>query len=154
MIRTKDSSINVTDLHPKMKALLDDLSNRFDGIVVTSGKDSKHSVFNSRHYTGKAIDIGQGSSNKKAYQDLKDYVLEGRTKWHLPNKFAEYEVEDIIDENNHIHIELVQTPSELVKAIVADTKAIVTDNKKTFAFIGLLVVSVGAFIYFKKRKIV
>ena len=154
MIRTKDSSVNVTDLHPKMKAMLEDLSNRFDGIVVTSGKDAKHSVFNSRHYTGKAIDIGQGSSNKKAYQDLKDYVLEGRTKWHLPNKFAEYEVEDILDENNHIHIELVQTPSEVVKAIVADTKAIVTDNKKTFALIGLIVVSIGAFIYFKKKKIV
>jgi len=104
--------------------------------------------------SGKAIDIGAGSSNKKAYQDFKDYVLEGRTKWHLPNKFAEYEVEDILDEKTHIHIELVQTPSEVVKAIVADTKAIVTDNKKTFAFIGLLVVTIGAFIYYKKNKIV
>jgi hypothetical protein len=144
MIRTKDSSVNVTDLHPKMKALVEDLSNRFDGIVVTSGKDSKHSVFNSRHYTGKAIDFGAGSSDKKAYQDLKNYVLEGRTKWHLPSKFAEYEVEDILDENNHIHIELVQTPSEVVKAIVADKKV-------SFALIGLIVVSIGAFIYYKKN---
>jgi hypothetical protein len=144
MIRTKDSSVNVTDLNPKMKALLEDLSNKFDGIVVTSGKDGQHSVFNSRHYFGLAIDFGAGSSDKKAYEDLKDYLLEGRTKWHLPDKFSEYEVEDIIDETNHIHIELVQTPSELVKGIVAD-------KKLSFALIGLIVVSIGAFIYFKKN---
>ena len=77
MIRTKDSSVNVTDLHPKMKAMLEDLSNRFDGIVVTSGRDAIHSVFNSRHYTGKAIDIGQGSSNKKDISRFKELCVRG-----------------------------------------------------------------------------
>lgn len=144
MIRTKNSSINVIDLHPKMKAMLEDLSNRFDGIVVTSGKDSKHSVFNSRHYTGKAIDIGAGSSDKTAYKNFKDYVLEGRTKWHLPEKFSEYEVEDIIDEGSHIHIELVQSPSELIQAIAKD--------KKTPYIVITLGLLIAGFIYYKTKK--
>lgn len=130
-------------MHPKMRALLEDLSDRFDGIVVTSGKDSKHSVFNSRHYFGLGLDFGAKSSNKTAYQNLKNYVLEGRNKWHLPNKFAEYEVEDIIDEGTHIHIELVQTPSELIKAIAED--------KKT-PYIVAGIILIGGLIYYKFKK--
>lgn len=116
MIRTKDSSVNVNDIHPILKSFLEDVSNRFDGIVVSSGKDGQHAVINSRHYLGLALDFGANSSNKNAYADFKNYVLEGRKKWHLPNKFAEYQIEDILDEDNHIHVELIPTPKE--KAII------------------------------------
>jgi len=116
VIRTKDSSVNVNDIHPILKTFLEDVSNRFDGIVVSSGKDGQHAVINSRHYLGLALDFGKGSSDATAYENFKQYVLEGRNKWHLPNKFAEYQIEDILDEDNHIHIELIPTPKE--KAII------------------------------------
>ena len=116
MIRTKNSSVNITDIHPILKSFLEDVSNRFDGIVVSSGKDSQHAVINSRHYLGLALDFGKNSSDATAYENFKQYVLEGKKNWHLPTKFAEYQIEDILDEDNHIHVELIPTPKE--KAII------------------------------------
>ena len=66
--------------------------------------------------SGLALDFGKNSSNATAYENFKQYVLEGKKNWHLPTKFAEYQIEDILDEDNHIHVELIPTPKE--KAII------------------------------------
>jgi len=99
-IKTKGSQVNL-DLVPGMKQALSSLSNMFPGLVVTSGKDSKH-MEGSRHYEGKAIDIGANSSDRKAYEAFKNFINtpEG-------SKFKQqYGLEDIIDEGNHVHLEL------------------------------------------------
>ncbi len=111
MVRTKDSSINVIDIHPILKSFLEDMSSMFDGIVVTSGKDGKHAVWNSRHYLGLGLDFGANSSNKNAYANFKSYVMNKENQIALKEK---YQIEDIIDEGDHIHVELVPTPKEKV----------------------------------------
>lgn len=111
MIRTKSDKTNVTDIHPILRKFLEDMSYMFDGIVVTSGRDGKHSVWNSRHYLGLALDFGANSSNKTAYSNFKNYVFSNKEQ--LKQK---YQIEDIIDEGTHIHVELVPTPKE--KAII------------------------------------
>lgn len=148
MIMTKDSSVNVTDIHPNLQAFLKEVSDMFDGIVVTSGKDGKHSVLNSRHYFGKALDFGANSSNPVAYANFKKYVLEGRKKWHRPDKFAKYDIEDIIDEGTHIHIELVQTPKELLQDIIKDVKK----KPINYAVVGVSIIGIIGYIWYLKRK--
>lgn len=143
MIRTKNSRINVKDLHPNLRTLLEELSNKFDGIVVTSGKDGVHRLWNSRHYEGKGIDIGANSSNKEAYRKFKEYVLEGRKKWHKPPKFAKYDVEDIVDEGTHTHIELVLNPQELKAEKIRTT---------SFTVIFIAALGFSLFVYKKVFK--
>ena len=112
MVKLKDSSVNITNLHPNLVQFLNDMSDKFDGIVVSSGNDSIH-LPNSRHFLNKAIDIGANSSEPNAYAAFKDYVLSGAKSSHLPEKFAYYGIEDILDEYNHIHIELPLTVAEI-----------------------------------------
>lgn len=132
MIQTKNSSVNITNLHPNLKQFLDDMSNKFDGIVVTSGNDSLH-LPNSRHYIDKAIDIGANSSEKNAYSNFKNYVFSNESE--VKNK---YQIEDIIDESNHIHIELPLTLQEQK-----------TIQLKQFGLIAFVLLFAGVSIYLK-----
>lgn len=105
MIRTKNTTVNIENLHINLKQFLTEMSSKFDGIVVSSGNDATH-IIGSRHYLNKAIDIGANSSNANAYASFKAYVLNNEALK------KEYDIEDIIDEGNHIHIELPLTVKE------------------------------------------
>lgn len=107
MIRTKGTYVKIDKLNANLFSFLTDMSNRFDGIVVTSGNDSTHAV-GSRHYIDKAIDIGANSSNKIAYANFKNYVIgNARSVKNL------YSIEDIIDEGDHIHVEMPLNNAEI-----------------------------------------
>lgn len=145
MVKLKDSSVNIDNLNSNLMQFLQDMSSKFDGIVVTAGNDGFHK-FGSRHFLDKAIDIGARSSEPTAYADFKKYVLEGKTNWHLPEKFAQYQIEDILDEDNHIHIELPLTLQEAE-----------TIKKNNIKYIAIIVVTLGALFggykYIKYKKI-
>jgi hypothetical protein len=100
-VNTKSSSVNIKNLHPDLLNFTNVISQNFPGLVLTSGNDSKH-MKGSKHYGNKAIDIGATSSNKQAYANLKKYL---KTNSSIKQQFG---IEDIIDEGNHIHIELMK----------------------------------------------
>jgi len=110
MIRLKSNLVKIDKLNKNLLQFLTDMSIKFDGIVVTSGNDSTHMV-NSRHYINKAIDIGANSSNKIAYANFKNFVKANKTVLKV-----KYSIEDILDEINHIHIEMPASDIE-IKAI-------------------------------------
>lgn len=139
MVRTKSSSVKIDNLHPLLLQFLQYMSDRFDGIVVTSGNDSIHSV-GSRHYIDKAIDIGANSSQAAAYSNFKEYVL-----GNVDSLKSKYQIEDIIDEGDHIHIELPLTVQE----------AIVVRNKQYLLVIGVVAILLfGYFEFLKGKKII
>ena len=137
MVKTKSNSVNIKDIHPLLKQFLEDMSSMFIGIVVTSGNDSVHMV-GSRHYIGKALDFGANSSEKKAYAAFKSYVLSNKKS--LKEK---YQLEDIIDEGTHIHVEMPLT--------IDESKTIKT-KQYTLIGIGVLVLSGILLYYFKIKK--
>lgn len=100
-ISTKSPSVNIKNLHPNLMQFANVISQTFPGLVLTSGNDSKH-MKGSKHYNNKAIDIGASSSNKKDYLNLKNYLKNN------PSIKKQYGIEDIIDEGDHLHIELMK----------------------------------------------
>jgi hypothetical protein len=100
-IATKSSSVNINNLNPNLLNFTNVISQNFPGLVLTSGNDSKH-MKGSKHYGNKAIDIGANSSNKQAYANLKKYLKSNSS---IKQQFG---IEDIIDEGNHIHVELMK----------------------------------------------
>lgn len=100
-VNIKSSSVNIKNLHPDLLNFTNVISQNFPGLVLTSGNDSKH-MKGSKHYGNKAIDIGANSSNKQAYANLKKYLKSNSS---IKQQFG---IEDIIDEGNHIHVELMK----------------------------------------------
>lgn len=100
-ISIKSPSVNIKNLHPKLLNFTNVISQNFPGLVLTSGNDSKH-MKGSKHYGNKAIDIGANSSNKQAYVNLKKYLKSN------PSIKKQYGIEDIIDEGNHLHLEIAK----------------------------------------------
>ena len=100
-ISTKSPSVNIKNLHPNLMQFTNVISQTFPGLVLTSGNDSKH-MKGSKHYNNKAIDIGANTSNKKDYLNLKNYLKNN------PSIKKQYGIEDIIDEGDHLHIELMK----------------------------------------------
>jgi len=135
MLRKK-SSANIQNLNATLLRFANDMSDMFDGIVISSGNDSVHMI-GSRHYIDKAIDIGANSSEASAYSKFKAYVVGNSA---LKTK---YNIEDIIDEKTHIHIEVFQTEAE------AKTEAI---KNYSLVGVGLILVGVFGYLFYKKVK--
>ena len=137
MLRTKSSKVNIRNLNSRLLQFAEDMSNKFDGIVITSANDSIH-MAGSRHYINKALDFGAFSSDKKAYADFKNYVLSNSEQLK-----KQYNLEDILDEITHIHIEMPLTDIEEVE---------VKTTKKNVVFgIALIGISLGI-VYFIIKK--
>ena len=140
MLRKK-STASIDNLNPKLLEFITDMSNQFDGIVISSGNDSIH-MPGSRHYIDKAIDIGANSSDREQYKAFKAYVLGNDALK------ANYNIEDIIDEGDHIHIECFSTDIEQAAA-----------KKKQFnylllggTFLAGISLSIYLYIRFKKSS--
>lgn len=105
-VKTKSASVNINNLHPGLSAFTTDISNQFPGVTVSSANDSSQHMKGSKHYENKAIDIGANSSNKVAYDALKKFAMNN------PQLKQQYGIEDIIDEGDHLHVELFQSGGE------------------------------------------
>jgi hypothetical protein len=105
-VKTKPG-VNINDLKPNLKSFTSDIANQFPGIVISSGNDSNQHMKGSRHYENKAIDIGANSSKKADYSRLKQYLAQN------PQIKQQYGIEDIIDEGDHMHIELLREGGEV-----------------------------------------
>lgn len=101
-LRLKNNNINIKNLDQNLINFSNDLANSFPGLVITSGNDSEH-MKGSKHYDNLAIDIGTNSSDKNDYNNFKE-LLKDKKKVALYK--STYNIEDIIDEGDHIHIEL------------------------------------------------
>ena len=110
-IKTKSSNVNIKNLHPNLISFANVVSQTFPGVVLTSGNDNRH-MKGSKHYSNKAIDIGANSSNEKSYLQLKKYLKSN------PSIKKQFGIEDIIDEGNHIHIELMKKGGQLGGQVV------------------------------------
>jgi hypothetical protein len=94
------------------------MSSNFPGLKISSGNDSKH-MNGSRHYANKAIDIGANSSDPVAYNNLKKFLASNKD---IKKKYG---IEDIIDEGDHLHVELFRDGGEynLTEAQIMQIKA-------------------------------
>lgn len=97
--------VNLRSLNPNLMSFTTAMSDNFPGIKISSGNDSKHKK-GSRHYENKAIDIGANSSDPVAYRKLKSFLSAN------PGVRQQYGIEDIIDEGDHLHVELFQDGGE------------------------------------------
>ena len=99
-------NVQINNLQPKLKEFTTVLLSSFPGLKLSSGHEG-HSgdgvhMKGSKHYSGKAIDIGANSSNQKEYSLFKKLISVNKRQ--LMEQFG---IEDIIDEGDHIHIELI-----------------------------------------------
>jgi hypothetical protein len=138
MIRTKSSSVNMSNLNPRLLQFAEDMSNMFDGLVITSANDAVH-MKGSRHYINKALDFGANSSEPTAYANFKAY-LKANDKA-LKEKYG---LEDILDEFNHIHVEMPITDVE--------QKHVTSERVKLAIGISLVAISIGITIYIARLK--
>jgi len=98
-------NVKIDNLNPRLKEFTSVLFSSFPGLKLSSGHEG-HSgdgvhMKGSKHYSGKAIDIGANSSNRKDYELFKKLISSNKRQ--LMEQFG---IEDIIDEGDHIHIEL------------------------------------------------
>jgi len=96
--------VDISKLHEPAKQFINVLASNFPGLKISSGHEGSSGdgihMKNSKHYQGKAIDIGANSSNKKEYNSFKELIK--LSSQELKSQFG---IEDIIDEGDHIHIE-------------------------------------------------
>lgn len=132
---SKKNNVNIENLDAGLLQFLSDMSTRFKGIVVSSGNDSVHMI-GSRHYVNKAIDIGANSSDRTAYANFRSYVMD------KSNGVKEkYGIEDIVNEGDHIHIEMPLNSIEKVKRNI------------NYAVIGGILIALAGYIYYIKNKL-
>jgi len=103
-ISTK-KGVNMDNLHPNLASFASTMSQYFPGLKISSANDSKH-MKGSKHYANKAIDIGANSSDPVAYNRLKNFLGQSASVK------RQYGIEDIINEGDHLHVELMQTGGE------------------------------------------
>lgn len=106
--KTKSSKVNIANLDPLLKTLSGKL---LKGLVITSGNDSTH-MKGSKHYKNKAFDIGANSSDKKAYKTFKEML---KNPTYKKNLMASHNIQDIIDEGDHLHIEQMKMGGKIKK---------------------------------------
>lgn len=128
----------MSNLNPRLLQFAEDMSNMFDGLVITSANDAVH-MKGSRHYINKALDFGANSSEKRAYANFKAYVKANDKA--LKEKYG---LEDILDEFNHIHVEMTLTDVE--------TKKVTSERVKLAIGISLVAISIGITIYIARLK--
>lgn len=128
----KKPNVNIDNLNPLLLKFANDMSDIFNGIVISSGNDSIHMI-GSRHYIDKAIDFGANSSDAKAYAAFKSYVIGNSA---LKSK---YNIEDIIDEKDHIHVELFQTEKEIKE-----------ERRKNYSLVGtgLIILGISGYLIY------
>ena len=76
-----------------------------NGLKISSARDGKH-MKGSKHYSGKGLDIGANSSDRQSYMRFKAMLKDPKL---LQQAKQEFGIEDVIDEGDHIHVELMQT---------------------------------------------
>ena len=103
-INTK-KGVNIDNLHPNLASFASTMSQYFPGLKISSANDSKH-MKGSKHYANKAIDIGANSSDPVAYNRLKNFLGQSASVK------RQYGIEDIINEGDHLHVELMKTGGE------------------------------------------
>lgn len=96
---SKANTASMEGVNPDLNNMFGVLSGMFPGLKVTSTTGGKH-MAGSRHYDGRAIDIGANSSSKEAYSAMQQYFKAN------PGFKKQFGLEDIIDEGDHTHIEL------------------------------------------------
>lgn len=101
----KGKGVNINNLDPGLSSFASTMSSYFPGIAITSGNDKTH-MKGSKHYKDKAIDIGANSSDKVAYSNLRKFLTKD------PSIRQRYGIEDIIDEGDHLHIEMMRSGGE------------------------------------------
>lgn len=99
-LKTKPTA-DISNLNMDLKNFASNMSGTFPGLVISSGNDSKH-MKGSKHYQNKALDFGANSSDPQAYKGFKNYLKAN------PSIKKQYGIEDIIDEGDHMHVELKQ----------------------------------------------
>lgn len=134
MVKVKNNNVKLDGLHPLLREFIEDMSAMFTGIVVTSGLDGVHMV-GSRHYIGKGLDIGANSSERNAYRNFKAYL-----KANKDAVKAKYQLEDILDEGTHIHVELPLTIEERKVA-----------ERKKYTLYGVVLIISAAIIFYKLK---
>lgn len=104
--RLTKKGVNISNLADNVGGFYDALNNYVGGgLRISSGNDSTH-MKGSKHYSNKSIDIGANSSDNAAYSRLKNIFNNSAA---LKQFKQHYNIEDIIDEGDHYHIESVQT---------------------------------------------
>lgn len=91
--KVKSENVNITKIPDSLRRFYNEANTLFPGLVITSGNDARHKP-NSAHYDNEAIDIGANSSNKEAFNMLR------QNKEYFKRKHGIY----ILDEGNHLHI--------------------------------------------------
>lgn len=97
--------VKATNLDSNLMAFVSNMGNRFPGLTMSSGNDSQH-MKGSKHYKNKAIDIGANSSNRQSYNQLANFLAKN------PTIKSQYGIEDIINEGDHLHVEMMQRGGE------------------------------------------
>ena len=97
--------VKATNLNPKLMEFVSNMGSRFPGLTLSSANDNQH-MRGSKHYANKAIDIGANSSNPKAYNQLASFLAKN------PTIKSKYGIEDIINEGDHLHVELMRQGGE------------------------------------------
>lgn len=97
--------VKATNLDSNLMAFVSNMGNRFPGLTMSSGNDSQH-MKGSKHYKNKAIDIGANSSNRQSYNQLANFLTKN------PTIKSQYGIEDIINEGDHLHVEMMQRGGE------------------------------------------
>lgn len=98
--------VNISNLDAGLRAFASDMFSQFPGLKISSGNDSDQHMKGSKHYKNKAIDIGANSSERGAYNRLRQFLGQN------PELKQRYGIEDILDEGDHIHIEMMKTGGE------------------------------------------
>lgn len=103
-MKTKDGSVNLVDLHPKLASLLPRISawwyaNAGYDAICTSACDGKHGTY-SRHYIGCAIDLRTWTTESSGRQ------MPGTTRRNLRHELAQFLGPhfNVIDEGDHFHV--------------------------------------------------
>lgn len=97
--------VKAANLDSGLMAFASDMGKRFPGLTLSSGNDSSH-MSGSKHYKNKAIDIGANSSNRQAYAGLAKFLAGN------PSIKKQYGIEDIINEGDHLHVEMMRRGGE------------------------------------------
>ena len=107
-MRTKDNTVNIADLHPKMQLMLPVLdhwcwNNLGYELIITSACDGRHGQF-SRHYIGCAVDMRTWTNENSGKQLERQprTILRQELQLFLNHKFKR--AFQVLDETDHFHI--------------------------------------------------
>lgn len=110
-MKLKDSTINIDDLHPKMRYIAEKVidpwwqMNVGYELIITSGVDGKHNAQFSNHYNGCAVDVRTWTNAASGIQmdSQRRAHVHSSLLQHLENTFGSNFVQ-VLDEGHHFHI--------------------------------------------------